>query len=345
MSATTGDAIVVGAGVIGTSIALELRRAGFSCLVVDRARSAGDGSTSASSGIVRFNYPTRDGVALAWESSARWDAWAEHLRADADEELVSVRRCGMAFLDVPIFPRERMVPLMTEAGVAVEEWGPDELRAAFPGVDAGRHYPPKPVTSEEFFADPDGEVGAVFTPEAGYVADPRLAVGNLAAAGTREGVRFVLGRSVTSVSRDGDTWRVGLDDGHVLEAAVVVNAAGPWAGAVNRLAGVGDDFTVAVRPLRQEVHHLASPEGLGDDFPVLADADLGIYLRPDGHGHLLVGGTEPECDPLDWLDDPDDADPHPTLQRFEEQVWRAAVPPAGRAEPAARAGGGLRRCQ
>jgi glycine/D-amino acid oxidase-like deaminating enzyme len=52
--------------------------------------------------------------------------------------------------------------------------------------------------------------------------------------------------------------------------------------------------------------------------------DLGTYLRGDVGGGLLVGGTEPECDPMQWLDDPDDVHPNPTMAVFEAQVTRAA---------------------
>jgi sarcosine oxidase, subunit beta len=39
---------------------------------------------------------------------------------------------------------------------------------------------------------------------------------------------------------------------------------------------------------------------------------------------VMIGGTEPECDPLEWIDDPDQVDPHPTAALFEAQVTRAA---------------------
>jgi sarcosine oxidase, subunit beta len=42
------------------------------------------------------------------------------------------------------------------------------------------------------------------------------------------------------------------------------------------------------------------------------------------NGQLLIGGTEPQCDPLEWLDDPDAASPQVTQQRFQAQVTRAA---------------------
>ena len=75
----SADAVVVGAGVIGASIALELARDGLRVLVVDRASGPGQGSTSASSAIVRFNYSTFDGVATAWESKHCWERWSAHL--------------------------------------------------------------------------------------------------------------------------------------------------------------------------------------------------------------------------------------------------------------------------
>jgi glycine/D-amino acid oxidase-like deaminating enzyme len=52
--------------------------------------------------------------------------------------------------------------------------------------------------------------------------------------------------------------------------------------------------------------------------------DLGIYVRPESGGNMLVGGTEPECDPLEWIEDPDAANLNPTVDRYEAQVTRAA---------------------
>ena len=67
--------IVIGAGVIGSSIALQLTRAGNKVTVIDRNPAAGLGSTSASSAVVRFNYSTFDAVMLAWESYFLWKQW------------------------------------------------------------------------------------------------------------------------------------------------------------------------------------------------------------------------------------------------------------------------------
>lgn len=320
----TADVIVVGAGIVGSSTALELTKAGYSVLVIDKAGGPGFGSTSASSAVIRFNYSTWDGMAAAWESKFRWEEWADHLGYTDPTGLALFKRCGLAFLDVDIMPRARMAKMFIEAGIPFEEWGPSELTKAFPGIDTGRYYPPKLVTSDEFYADATGTLGAIYTPDAGYVDDPQLAAANLAAAATHYGAKFLYKKSVTAITRVNGSWAVALNDGQVLESAIVVNAAGPWSTALNRLAGIGSDFTVQVGPMRQEVHHVSAPPSLTAEFPIIADADLGIYLRGESGGNMLIGGTEPECDPLEWIDDPDAANPHPTTERFEAQVYRGA---------------------
>ena len=73
------DVVVVGAGALGASIALELQRSGRTVTVVDKGMSVGGGSTSSSSAVVRYNYSTLDGVISAWESAHRWWSWTDHL--------------------------------------------------------------------------------------------------------------------------------------------------------------------------------------------------------------------------------------------------------------------------
>jgi glycine/D-amino acid oxidase-like deaminating enzyme len=215
--------------------------------------------------------------------------------------------------------------LFDRAGVPWEHWTAGEIAARLPEVDPGAFGPPRPVRSEEFFAPSHGEIGGLWTPDAGYVDDPQLAAQNLAAAAERHGARYLMHRSVTALDRRGGRWSVSTASGDVIEARVVVNAAGPWSAQVNALAGVEGDFGVRTRPLRQEVHHVRAPAGFeGEAAATLADLDLGTYLRPSTGGHLLVGGTEPECDPLEWVEDPDEVELRPRAAVFEAQVMRAA---------------------
>jgi sarcosine oxidase, subunit beta len=321
------EVVVVGAGVIGSAIALELSRAGRDVLVVDKARGVGHGSTSASSAVVRFTFSTAAGVAAAWESKQHWTAWEDYLgfRPETSTRYV---QCGLALLDVDLAPRVAYLPLLTAAGVPFEEWDAEELGRRIPGVDTGRYWPPKRISDDAFWDDATASLGAIYTPDGGFVTDPQLAAQNLADAARAHGARFALGHAVVAVERDEQRVRgIRLDDGTLLSSPIVVNAAGPWSGRLNQLASVGDDFTIGVRAMRQEVHQVSAPKGYIDDQGVgigFADMDLGIYVRTEGDGHLMIGGTEPECDPMVWLDDPDETDPRPSNAVFEAQVTRAA---------------------
>lgn len=329
MSHQSADVVVIGAGVIGTSIALELARGGREVLVVDRAGDVGHGSTSASSGIVRFHYSTLVGVSVAWESMHTWLDWGGHLGVADPAGPASFQRTGMLVLDPVAGASESIIPLYDQVGVPWEQWDAETISTRLPFVDPGRFGPPVPVDSEAFFADARGTLGGSFTPDSGFIGDPQLATHNLATAARHHGATFRPRTEVVAIEPTGARrWLLSTVDGDTVAADVVVNAAGPWSSRVNALAGVDDDFTVAARPLRQEVHEVPAPAGFdrpdGSPGIAIADPDLGIYVRSAGNGNVLVGGMEPECDPLQWLDDPDASSPQSTPPVFEAQMLRAA---------------------
>ena len=89
------DAVVIGAGVIGASVAVELARGGRSVVVVDKGPSAGAGSTSSSVSIIRFSYSTIDSVLTAWEAAAMWLDWKGHLGTVDPDGMARFIRTGM----------------------------------------------------------------------------------------------------------------------------------------------------------------------------------------------------------------------------------------------------------
>jgi sarcosine oxidase subunit beta len=322
----SADAVLIGAGVVGCSIALQLARAGLDVAVLDRNRAVGAGSTSASSAVIRFHYSTRAGVIAAWESKFGWERWGEFLGHEDPAGLARYVRLGGLVLESPAFALDRVTGLFTEIGVPFEVLSPAQLRDRFPALDTGRYYPPKALSDEQFWADASGEIGALWTPDGGYVQDPQLAAHNLMHAAQAEGARLVLGATIAAIETSaGRVTGVRTASGDVISAPIVVNAAGPHSGYVNDLAGVRGEFAISTRPLRQEVHHVAPPAGQPlTGLTHVGDCDLGTYFRPEPGGGLLVGGQEPECDPMQWLTDPDDYHPAVTAAVFDAQVTRLA---------------------
>jgi len=328
MNSPRGRSIVIGAGVVGTAVALELVRRGWHTTMVDRGPAPGHGSTAASSAVVRFTYSTVAGTAMAYEGVEWWRNWADHVRLPAATPLTKFVQCGMVFFDDPSGFARGALATLDAVGVAYEWWDADELHRRLPQFATGSWFPPTAVDDPAFGAEPISRLrGALYTPEAGYVSDPQLAAQNLADAAVAEGAHLRTSAEVVAVERiDGRVCGVRLAGGEILAADVVVNAAGPHSMLVNRLAGVVDDMAVTTRPLRQQVTHVRVPDGSPlavEDFPATADLDGGIYFRPDHHA-LLVGGVEADCDPLVWLDDPDDVDLELSADEWQAQAYRLA---------------------
>ena len=330
------DAIVIGAGVMGSSIAYELQKSHLDTLVLDKGEAVGGGSTSASSAVIRFNYSTHAGVTAAWESRQRWLSWAEHLGLEENhqEPLAKFHKTGMLFLEPPDFPRSIFLDLLDEFNIPYESYNTEELAKKFPSLDLGRFWPPRLPDDDNFFNDPGDNLNGWITPDAGFIDDPQLAAVNLMDAAKRNGATLRLHSQVEAIlKKDGIVSGVSLKDGTTINAPIVVNAAGPWSSALNRIAGVESEMAITTSPMRQEVHAAEAPNDFNFDSgaPLLTDLDLGYYAVPKMGGTFYVGGVEPDCDPLEWVDDPDGVSLNPTVSRFEAQVWRLArrVPELG----------------
>src|ERR1700755_649470 len=90
------DAIIIGAGVIGASIAFELCKRGYRTLNIDKLPAAGYGPTSNSCSIVRAHYSSREGVAMAYEGVFYWQDWPQYVGDDDDSGLAGYMQSGNA---------------------------------------------------------------------------------------------------------------------------------------------------------------------------------------------------------------------------------------------------------
>ncbi|HEY3149661.1 MAG TPA: FAD-dependent oxidoreductase, partial [Dongiaceae bacterium] len=153
----TYDAIVIGAGVIGASIALALARNGHKTLCIDKLPAAGYGSTSGSCAIVRPFYSTVDGSALAYESHFYWQEWAEFLGTKDERGLARYVNCGS--LVVKCARNKYLVPVlkvMREIGCPYREVSPEDVKKKLPFVILESFDPPR-RPEDPHFAHSNGE--------------------------------------------------------------------------------------------------------------------------------------------------------------------------------------------
>jgi len=323
------DVIIIGAGVIGASIALGLSRRGLKTLNIDALPAAGYGSTSNSSAIVRPFYSAIESCALAHEARHRWLNWPEFLNSDDESGFAHYDECGMLIL-MSEGDEQRFKPslqAMTEVGIAFSHLTTDEISESFPLFEITSFSPPRLTDDPDFgMANEKPLTGGYHISAAGYVSDPQLAAHNLQRAAEALGAVFKFNTRVVAINKSDDrVLGIATNDGEVIAAEVVVNVAGPHSSKINSLAGVEDEMAVSTQPARHEVAHVQAPTDAEASriSCVVGDGDAGVYFRPETGSNLLIGSLDPECDAKEFVD----ADDYNTelTEQWTRQVWRAAL--------------------
>jgi sarcosine oxidase subunit beta len=296
---------------------------------IDRLPAAGYGPTSNSCSIVRAHYSSREGVAMAYEGFAYWQAWPEYLGVVDDAGTARYIRSGTILFKSATGHHEKVLKHYRDLGVEYEEWDNNQLRQRMPIYDTHAYWPPKRPSDPRFGEQTERQLdGAIFTPGSGYVDDPQLATHNLQRAAESVGGQFLFRSEVVAIRRTHlRVQGVTLSDGREIDAPIVVNVAGPHSFVVNRMAGVESGMRVKTRALRHEVHHVPAPPGFDfeRDGCHTSDGDTGIYFRPAPGNHILIGSEDPDCDPRVWVENPDEYDRHVTEAQWEAQVYRLAL--------------------
>jgi sarcosine oxidase subunit beta len=320
------DAIIIGAGVIGSAIALGLARQGLKTLNLDALPAAGYGSTSHSSAIIRPFYSHVTAAAIAHEARHRWLDWGEYLQHEDEAGLARYTESGGLVLmrEGEEAAYAQNLAVLDEIGIGYELLDEQGVARLYPGINLEAFGPPKQLDHPQFGVPVPGRIcGGIQIPAAGYVSDPQLAAHNLMAAAAAAGAEFRFNAMVTEVTRSqARVEGVVLADGERLNAPLLINAAGPHSAAINSLAGMVDALPIRTQAERHEVAYLAAPSGYvkgGNGF--LVDLDSGIYMRPDG-SDVLIGTADPECDAPDVVS-PDDYNGS-FSEQWTTQVYRAA---------------------
>jgi D-arginine dehydrogenase len=137
----------------------------------------------------------------------------------------------------------------------------------------------------------------------------------------RQGVETVCRARVSGLARDNGEWTITGARGETWRAATIVNAAGAWADAVARLAGVQP---VGIAPLRRTVAVLRVEPAAPADLPLVIDVGGGFYFKPDAGRLWLSPHDEIPSEPCDAA--PEELDVAIAIDRFQNVTdWRIAA--------------------
>ena len=272
----THEVVIVGGGVMGLSIACHLARLGVKDVALLEKRFCGAGSSGKSGAICRQHYSNEITAALARDSLTWYGALGPDL----------FRRTGCLFR-APGVQREMMtlnVRLLQSLGIRTEMIDVAQAHRIEPRL----HLEDAPAMCWE--------------PDAGWCDAPGV-VARMEAEARRLGVDVRLECRVAALeASDGAIRGVRLEDGTLLRARTVVNAANAWAAPLARTVGID----LPIRATKPEIAFSLRPrlDGRGSpDHPVLADLVHAFYARPDLPGQTLMGGLDIEADPE--VPDPD----------------------------------------
>ena len=321
------DAIIIGAGVIGSAISFELSKRGWKSINIDRNPSSGYGSTAASCAIIRVHYSTFDGCALAYEGYHYWKNWSSYLECHDEKGLSKFIDCGAMIYKTEMNNFLKIImERADELKIPYENWDLETIKRKLSISDVSSFFPVK-LPKSASFGKSNGRLmsGAVFFPTAGYVNDPQLSAHNLQRASEAKGGEFLFKKSVVEIIKEnGRAAGVVLDDGSYIKSKVIVNVAGPHSMKINQMADVEKSMNIKTKALKVEVAHVSSPENFNYENVglVVSDGDIGCYSRPELGNNILIGSEDPECDERVYVD-PDDWDTNFTEQ-WKTQVLRQA---------------------
>ncbi len=226
------DVIIVGSGSVGTPSALYLTEAGYKVLVIDRAHSVGQGSNKKAIGGIRATHSDPAKIRLSLRSIEIFSTWRE--RYGDDIEWYQGGYCFVAYRDKEERSLKSLLATQKSYGLNIDWLDKQQLLERVPDLN------------------PNDLLGGTYSPDDGN-ASPLLVAHAYYDHACRQGAEFRFGETVQEVIvESGRVTGVKTDKGSY-SADVVINAAGPWAADVGKMAGLDV-------PVRPDAHESAITE-------------------------------------------------------------------------------------
>ncbi|OLC17220.1 MAG: hypothetical protein AUH29_02965 [Candidatus Rokubacteria bacterium 13_1_40CM_69_27] len=276
----TANAVVIGGGVVGCSIAYHLARRGLRDVLLLEREAVGSGTTSKAAGGIRAQFPTETEIRFSLESIGVFERFREEFGVDP-----GYRKIGYLFLvseaaDLRGF--EERIALQRRLGVDVRVITPAEARELVPALRV------------------DDLIAAVWGPNDG-LAGPAEVTAGFARRARELGARIVEGAEVTAIEVERGRVQGLRTSRGAVAAPLVINAAGPAAARVGRLVGLD----LPVHPRRRHIFFTEPFPEIPGPVPLTNDRASGFYFRKELEQVLLSPGDvqdigEDLVAPVDW---------------------------------------------
>jgi sarcosine oxidase subunit beta len=269
----SADVVIIGGGIVGSSIAYQLTHAGCrNVVILERESHQGKGSTGKSMGGVRAQFST--------ESSIRMSLYSIPFFRDFEQAMghpSGYRAQGYLLLATN---ERHMGYLRTNV----------QIQTAV-GLDAVRLVTKDDIVRIVPQLRSDDIIGGTFCSVDGFV-DPYSVMTGFTLRAVDQGAQLFRDAAVTAIDRDSQ----GISAVHTtqtkIETRIVVNAAGAWSAQIARMAGLD----LPVEPLRRMLVPTEPFEKISHGAPMTIDLSTGFHFRPEGLG-LLMAWADPEEKP------------------------------------------------
>jgi sarcosine oxidase subunit beta len=261
----TAEVVIIGGGIVGSSIAYHLTVAGCKdVLVIERESAQGKGSTGKSMGGVRAQFSTPVNIQMSLYSIPFYAAFDQTLGYPCGYRAQGYLFCAtsaqhLAYLRTN---HEWQVRLGLKTAHLISA---DDIRAMFPQLRS------------------DDIVGGAFCSTDGFV-DPYSAMNGFMAAAIERGAELWKNTEVTGIQRDGQGIAAVETSRGAVSTRKVVNCAGAWAASIAKMVGID----LPVEPLRRMLVPTEPFDQFPHSAPMIIDMSSGFHFRPEGLGFLLA---------------------------------------------------------
>jgi glycine/D-amino acid oxidase-like deaminating enzyme len=288
------DVAIVGGGIMGSALAYWLTRLdpNISVVVIERDPTYSMASSALSAASIRQQFTTPVNIRIAQASIGFMRQADELLEVAGSNVDIGLKERGYLYLarTSGLASLRRAHTIQRELGADVALLNTAELAARFP-----------------WLATADLIAGSVGLSGEGWF-DGYSLLRAFCAKARSQGVSYIRGEVAAMAAKASRIESLRLTDGTQVASQFVVNAAGPWARSIAKLAGF--DLPVAAR--KRTVYVISCRAKL-EPFPLLIDPS-GFWIRPEGWGY--IAGISPRVDP-------DDAPLEPDYAAFDSMLWPA----------------------